>query len=238
MSAQTAILIIASGVFLMFALIIWSGVQTKRRIGNKSIEELFQAASELQRKAEAAWQLPPELAVPPPRIVRSAPILIRLALASPLLLFLATAAAAIYSLWFIHLYQPPVHSWPQISVFLYHRFLDFLRAPAWHAWMVWPTALFLGIACFVGLPGPFRRRREKRLLKWGLPARAVMISSQGSIGHYRYEDESGDTITSTANSTRPWKNPLCGTVVYNPENPREFILYPAYRYRIKGHDSR
>ena len=236
MSPQIAFLIVAAGFGLLLAMIIWSGVQTKRRIGNKSLEEIFQAASELQKKAEAAWLLPPELAVPPPRTVRSAPILIRLLLGSPLFLFLATSAAAIYSFWFLHLYQPPVHTWREICVFLYYQFLDFLRAPTWHAWMVWPTALFLGIACFVGLPGPIRRRREKRLLKWGLPARAVMITSQGSIGHYRYENELGDSITSTGNSTRPWKNPLCGTVVYNPENPREFILYPTYRYRIKGRD--
>ena len=91
-------------VFALFAFgsMIWSGVQAKqrRRKAGQSPEQFLRAAeqsgAEQVGKAEEEWSLPPELKLPTPRLVRSAPSGHPPIAELPRLIFLMALAILIY----------------------------------------------------------------------------------------------------------------------------------------------
>ena len=84
---------------------------------------------------------------------------------------------------------------------------------------------------------------ERKLLKWGKPARAAITevrwlpSKYGASYSVSFEflDDTGNPIKGSANWFYSWK-PDCGdvqTILYDPENPGRSTLYPAQSYRIR-----
>jgi hypothetical protein len=226
-------------VFALYAFgsMIWSGMQAKRRrlMSGQSPEQFLQSADEQVRKAEEEWSLPPELNVPTPRPVRSRPLGIRLLRGLPHLIFLMALAVLIYTGGYLWTHV----TWPQnLPSFVFHGFLGFLQAPQWQEWMLWPSVVFAGLAGLTSLPAHFQRRNERRLLKWGVPARAVVtavsIGRRGNWWDCQYSDTAGNVIKTSSRSSMPRRGQLVLTILYDPDKPHHFITYPVARYLIAG----
>jgi len=118
---------------------------------------------------------------------------------------------------------------------MWHAFVDFLRAPQWRAWMIWPSGIYGGIAAMVVVSEFGKQRRELKLLQWGTPARAVatLIVSRGQYWEFEYADAAGNLVRNRHRPTRvPEGYSGVMTVLYNPDRPQEFISYPGVRYEI------
>lgn len=93
----------------------------------------------------------------------------------------------------------------------------------------WPTAIFAAVGAVIAFS---KGRSEKRLLQWGTPTRAVITHSNQSVLHLEYQDEAGNRVRSAiSRGSRSVQNPVL-TILYDPQNPRESIAYPAARYEI------
>ena len=189
-----------------------------------------QLAAEQGRKAAEEWSLPPELNLPTPRPVRSAPLGTRLLRSLPRLTFLTLLAIFIYSLGYLYTHG----SGPQdLPSFIFHGFLDFLQAPQWQRWMLWPSVIFGGLAGLTALPGLFDRRKKQRLLKWGKPARAVVTRMTSRLWHLEYHDAAGTLVKRIVGTNilpQPGEQVL--TLLYDPDNPDQYMTYPDARYKI------
>jgi hypothetical protein len=237
------VLVVLAFIYILGS-IISDGVEAKRRRlkAGQSPEQFLKAAEQLAaeqvRKAEEDWSLPPELNLPTPRPVKSAPLGTRLSRSLPRILFLLVLAIVVYTFGF--LYTHVTHArWPQdLPSFIFRGFLDFLHAPQWQRWMLWPSIIFAGLAGLSALPGYFKRREEQRLLRWGMPARAVVTSAtmgvkQGSRWNFEYHDAAGNLVKSfLIRSSMPQPGQDVLTVLYDPDKPQQFITYPVARYEI------
>ena len=119
-------------------------------------------------------------------------------------------------------------------------FLEFLKAPQWRGWMIWPGAIYGGIAARFVVSGYIKQRKEHRLLEWGKPARAVVTASdlRGlTLWTFEYSDDAGNLVrTRERRSGVPKGGSEVMTVLYDPNSPHEFISYPGARYEIGGHE--
>jgi TRAP-type C4-dicarboxylate transport system permease small subunit len=202
-----------------------------------------QLASEQLHEAAQQWSLPPELNLPPPRPVRSAPLGTRLLRTLPRIFRPGLAILFIYAIVVTIMTNRNPRELPSLVL---HAFLDFLHAPRWQGWMLWPSLIFGGVAGFIVLSGHFQRRKEKRLLKWGNPARAAVtaISSStsgagrtsGSISYtwtLAYSDAAGKRVRGYLNrNAEPRPDQLALTVLYDPDKPHQFIVYPVAQFKI------
>jgi len=221
----------------LLGLPIWKARAKWKRSG-LSLEQYDKAtkqlAAEQLRKAAEEWSLPPELNLPTPRPVRSAPLGTRLLRSLPRLPFLTLLATFIYSLGFLYTPQvTPVARDQSVPSYVFHAFLDFLRAPQWQRWMLWPSVIFGGLAGLTALPGHFDRRKEQRLLKWGKPARAVVTRAISRYSHLEYHDAAGNLVKILVRSNilpQPGEQVL--TLLYDPDKPDQYITYPVARYKI------
>jgi hypothetical protein len=164
---------------------------------------------------------------------------LRLLRTVPRLIFLAALALMVYSVWNPYLRAAHAQSLQELWAFQRHALEDFLQAPQWHAWMLWPTVIFAGFAAVMSLPGYFWGRRTKWLLMWGTPARAVITSFAGGTGgvwwHLEYPDADGNVIKTTLlrHSTPDARHSVL-TVLYNPAKPHDLITYPVPQYRVSA----
>jgi hypothetical protein len=194
-----------------------------------------QLAAEQVRKAAEEWSLPPELNLPTPRSLRSAPLGIRLLRSLPRLLFLMVLAIYIYAIGFRWAHNPGSGN---STAFAFHGFLDFLQSPQWQPWMLWPSAIFGGLAGLSALPGHFKRRKEQKLLRCGQPARAVVTEVVHVEGrgagirrcHVEYQDAAGNLVKTYVDGGLPQGQVL--TVLYDPDKPSRFTTYPGVAYEI------
>ena len=106
--------------------------------------------------------------------------------------------------------------------------------------MLWPSAIFWGIAGLSALPRHFKRRKEKKLLRWGKPARAVVTgvfhhqggpkSSGSTESKLEYQDDAGNLVKGYVNRKLSQNQVL--TVLYDPDKPSRFTTYPVAGYEI------
>jgi hypothetical protein len=88
-------------------------------------------------------------------------------------------------------------------------------------------------------------RKAERLLRWGKPARAVVTDvqyrsthdkSETIGGHWEskleYQDDAGNIIRRTIHAGKR-KNEVL-TVLYDPDKPKKFMVYPVREYEIGG----
>jgi len=238
-------------VFICFmGLIIWSMVDANlRRIrAGQSSAQLLKAAEQLAaerlHKAVEEWRLPPELNLPTPRRVRSAPLGARLLRSLPRILFLTVLAIFIYTVGFLYTHVVPVAREESVPSFLFHAFLamahDFLQAPQWQRWMLWPSVIFGSVAGLSALPRHFKRRKEKKLLRWGKPARAVVTdvvhhpggpkSSGSTESKLEYQDDGGNLVKGYVDRKLSQTQVL--TILYDPDKPSRFTTYPVAGYEV------
>ncbi|MGD0227030.1 MAG: hypothetical protein ABSF71_32285 [Terriglobia bacterium] len=233
-------------VFICFmGLIIWSMVDANlRRIrSGQSSAQLLKAAERLRKDVEE-WSLPPELNLPTPRQVRSAPLGARLLRSLPRIIFLTVLAIFIYTVAFLYTHVIPAAREESVPSFLFQAFLtmarDFLQAPRWQHWMLWPSVIFGGIAGLSALPGHFKRRKGKKLLRWGKPARAVVTgvfhhpggpkSSGSTESKLEYQDDADNLVKGYVD--RKLFQGQVVTVLYDPDKPSRFTTYPVAGYEI------
>jgi hypothetical protein len=249
-------LVIVMAVFFLAAFLGAGGVALRRSLQARrrwlesglSIAEFTKAeeqvAAEQVRKAAEGWSLPAELDLPTPRRVRSAPLGARLLRSLPRLLLLMVLAIFIFTIGF--LYTHPTHGARDESVpsFLFHvsqqMFADFSHARQWQPWMLWPSMIFLGFTGLSALPGHLRRRKQKKLLRRGKPARAVVTavlhrpgspkSSGGTRSKLEYQDDAGNAVTGYVDRKLFQDQVL--TVLYDPDKPSRFTTYPVAGYEI------
>lgn len=238
-------------VFLIIVSLVGSAIwraRAKWKRSGLSIAEFTKAeeqlAAERVRKAAEEWNLPPELNLPTPRPVRSAPLATRLLRSLPRLLFLMVLAIFIYTIGFLYTHATRGARDESVPSFLFHvsqqMFSDFSHAPRWQPWMLWPSIIFWGIAGLSALPGHFKRQKEKKLLRWGKPARAVVTdilhspggphSSGSTRSKLEYHDDAGNPVKGIVDR-RLSRNQVL-TVLYDPEKPSRFTTYPVARYVI------
>lgn len=106
--------------------------------------------------------------------------------------------------------------------------------------MLWPSVIFAGIAGLSALPGHFKGRKEKKLLRWGKPARAVVTdilhspggphSSGSTRSKLEYHDDAGNLVKGIVDRKLSQNQVL--TILYDPEKPSRFTTYPVARYVI------
>jgi hypothetical protein len=190
-----------------------------------------------QRKAEEGWSPPAELNLLTPRPVRRAHLGIRLLGNLPTVLLLTIFMVFIYTFGFIIPHGMPGGRPQDLPSFIFHGFLDFLQAPQWQGWMLWPSVIFGGLTGLIVLSGYFTRRKQQKLLRWGNPARAVVSSWSTSRGNYtwtlQYHDAAGNTVNTSLDNRR--SKPEMGqvlTVLYDPDKPSRFTTYPVAGYEI------
>jgi hypothetical protein len=221
---------------------IWRA-RTKWKRSGLSIAEFTKAqeqlAAEQVRKAAEAWTFPPELNLPTPRPVRSAPAGIRLLRSLPRCLFLIVLAIFIYTIAFLYTHTTQVTRDESVPSYLFHvsrqMFDDFLHAPQWQSWMLWPSVIFAGLAGLSVLPGHFRQQKEKKLLRWGKPARAVVTKILTKYGgrnasgvtqsKLEYHDDAGNNVEVYV--ARLLSQDQVLTVLYDPDKPSRFTTYPV-----------
>jgi hypothetical protein len=92
----------------------------------------------------------------------------------------------------------------------------------------WASVILLAIGCVIRL---FRHRREKNLLTYGQPARAVITHSDKRLHHIEYCDAAGNLFKNAIARSGIQKKDAV-TVLYDPQRPRQFTSYPVRRYRI------
>ena len=106
--------------------------------------------------------------------------------------------------------------------------------------MLWPSLLLAPFAGLTALSGYSQRRKEKKLLAWGLPARAVVVScspvagkSGGIWWNLEYSDVAGNRVKSSLKrNSMPQPGQEVLTVLYDPNKPQQCIIYPVARYRV------
>jgi len=144
----------------IFGSLVW-GIAKQQKNRGVPLEELFRAAAEKRREAKEQWRVPPELDIPLPRQVKSAPLGVRLLWALPRLVFLALLAVISYMLGFLYSRTVPVQMPQGLMSFVFYGLADFLRHPQAQVWMLWPSVAVAAIAGLTELPRR-RLRREER----------------------------------------------------------------------------
>lgn len=243
MILEFALALLSLVVFLgVPSLTIWLVVRATRRPPSaeavRIVEQSRKAEAELVRKAGEDWSPPPELNLPAPRPIRRAHLGIRLLGSLPTVFLLTIFMVFIYTFGFIIPHGMPGGRPQELPSFIFHAFLDFLQAPQWQGWMLWPSVIFGGLTGLIVLSGYFTRRKQQKLLRWGNPARAVVSSWSTSRGNYtwtlQYHDAAGNTVNTSLDNRR--SKPEMGqvlTVLYDPDKPQRFITYPVARYEIR-----
>ena len=238
-SMPAMIILFMAFVFLyLIGSIIADGIKVKRR-GLLAAEQVQAASREELGKSLGAWTLPPELNTPAPRMVRKAPLGRRLFRALSRLVLFAFLAVVLYGLGFLIAHPVLTHSWRDLDSYLSHAIYNFIFIPHWDPWMLWPSIVF-GI--FLALFAANRwvtGRKEKRLLEWGLPARAVVVShtmstkNNPSTWTLEYSTPEGKVIRSqVVRGSVPQQGQGVLTVLYDPSLPHRFMIYPSRRYVI------
>ena len=214
--------IILMAVFFLLAFIgvggslLRQGLQARRRQLKSGLSPLEfyeaekQLAAEQVRKAAEAWSLPPELNLPTPRPVKSAPLGTRLLRSLPRLTSLMVLAIFIYS---------------------YGLYIGVTPGRL----MLWTSVIYGVLAGLSALPGYFQRRKEQKLFRWGKPARAVVTAvarrgKSGTISHVEYQDAAGNLVKRHLNYRLSQGQVL--TVLYDPDKPSRFTTYPGVGYEI------
>ena len=220
------------------ALVIWLLVRRAIRRGSIKVlshDEVAQKREAEQREAEEGWSVPPELNLPTPRPVRRTHLGIRLLRSLRMVLLLAIMMYLIYEPGFVFLHggrpsPPPV---------VFHKFLNFLRAPYWQGWMLWPSVIFWGVAGLIVLVGYSRGRKQQKLLRWGKPACAAITSymagggGRGRTWTVQYRDAAGNLVKAyLANVPSRSKPGQVLTVLYDSDKPSRCITYPVWGYEI------
>lgn len=208
-----------------------SGLQNAQRLRGTTIEELLKAKSDELDEAFRNWALPPELNMSTPRpILYSAAAVARSRSRPRNALYAVFALASLILAALIYYGMSP-------SLML-KGFHEFLKSPQWHAWMAVPIIVYGGgIAAFV-LSRYRKRSKERRLLQWGIPARArLTVMTRGGAGWCVFEFQDAAGIRYKFNENRP-VYPEGGaaivTVLYDPDKPSDFVCYPGERYAIAG----
>jgi len=104
------------------------------------------------------------------------------------------------------------------------------------------VAIFLAVAFLIGWYF-LRPSLERKLLKWGQPARAVITKVRWQPSNYgpsysvkfEFLDGAGKSFLGSADwfySRKPDSGEV-QTILFDPRNPRRSALYPARGYRIK-----
>jgi hypothetical protein len=248
MTLPVAVAIISLVIFIAIpGLIIWLVVRAVRRGSIRFLKpdeiEARQSKREAElHKAEEEWSLPPELNLPPPRPIRKTHLGMRLLGSLWLLPFLIIMMYFIYTFGFVFLHGGR----PTPLPVTFHAFLDFLRAPYWQGWMLWPSVIFWGSAGLIVFGAHSGRRKQQskqqKLLRWGKPACAAITSVMAGGQHsstiwtLQYRDAAGNLVK--ASLTRPnmpigsKRGPVL-TVLYDPDNPSLCIGYPVWGYEIR-----
>ncbi len=218
-------------------LIIWLLVRRAKRRGSIRVlspDEVAHQREAEQRKAEEGWSLRPELNLPTPRPVRRTHLGIRLLRSLRMVLLLMIMMYLIYVPGFVFLHGGRPNSPPVV----FHAFLNYLHAPYWQGWMLWPSVIFWGVAGLIVLVGYSRRRLQQKLLRWGKPACAVVTGCRGgdkggTIWTLQYRDAAGNLVETDLTSVSR-SNATGGvlTVLYDPDKPSRCITYPVWGYEI------
>jgi hypothetical protein len=223
----------ALGSFLVINAQPSDGIQDQQlsRLSGELAAQSEQAAKSLQ-----AWRLPPELSTPPPRLIKSVPLGTRLSRSlSRAILFLAIAIGTC-GFWYLLGHHMSVPG-------MLNAFLEFLKAPRVQGWMIQPgpaisLVAFAVVGAWLVVLGYIKQRKERRLLKWGKPTRAIAAARRyGSHTYwtFEYSDAAGSPVSvREVHSGRPKRASGVITVLYDPDRPREFIRYPGVSYEIAG----
>jgi hypothetical protein len=88
-------------------------------------------------------------------------------------------------------------------------------------------------------------RKAERLLRWGKPARAVVTDVESRATHDKsetiteyweskleYQDDAGNIIRRKVRGKKHKHEVL--TVLYDPDKPKKFLVYPVPEYEIGG----
>ena len=222
------------------ALIIWLLVRRALRRGSIKVlssDEVAHKREAGQRKAEEGWSLPPELDLPTPRPVRREQLGIRMLRSFKRLLPVIAILGLFTIIVMIRrgirpgtLLNAPSVDFPAI--------LNFLWPAHMPQWQLWPRIIFAGFLGLIVLGGYFRRRKQRKLLRWGKPACAVVTGCQGgaqgrTIWTLQYRDAGGNLVESelTTSSVRSATGQVL-TVLYDPDKPSRCITYPVGGYEI------
>lgn len=206
------------------ALIIWLLVRRAIQRGSIKVLSAGEVAHQheaAQRKAEEAWSLPPELNLSPPRPIQRVQLSIRLWRSLQRLLP-AIVILGLFTMIVIVRRGIRLETLLKTTPFDSHAFLDFLWPAQMPAWQLWPRIIFAGFAGVFILFGYFRRKKQRKLLRWGKPACAVVTSCQGcdqdrTIWTLQYRDAAGNLLHTnmTVNSRKNATGPVL-TVLYDP----------------------
>jgi len=238
-STPTIIVLFMAFVFFYFiGSIIAGGVKAKRR-GLLTAEQVQAASREELGKSLDAWALPPELNTLAPRTVRKAPLGRRLLRAISRLVLFALFAVVAYGFGFLIAHPSLTRSWDELDAYLSRAIYNFIFIPHWDPWMLWPSVVLAAAVVIFALNRWLTGRREKRLLEWGIPARAVVVShtmatkDNPSRWTLEYSDPTGKIIRSqVVRGSAPQQGQQVLTVLYDPNLPHRFMIYPSRRYVI------
>ncbi|MGA2985017.1 MAG: DUF3592 domain-containing protein [Terriglobia bacterium] len=222
------------------ALLIWLLVRRAMRRGRIKIlssDEVAHKREAEQRKAEEGWSLPPELDLPTPRPVRREQLGIRMLRSFKRLLPVIAILGLFTIIVMIRrgirpgtLLNAPSVDFPAI--------LNFLWPAHMPEWQLWPRIIFVGFVGVIVLSGYFRRKKQRKLLRWGKPACAVVTGCSGgdkggTIWTLQYRDATGNLVETdlTSWSSRNATGQVL-TVLYDPDKPSRCITYPVGGYEI------
>jgi hypothetical protein len=238
-STPTIIVLFMALVFLYVIFsIIASGVKAKRR-GLLTAEQVQAASREELDKALDEWTLPPELNSFAPRMVRKAPLGKRMLRAISRLMLFAFFGVVAYGFGFLMAHEFLAHSWQDLHAYLSRAIYNFIFIPHWDPWMLWPSVIFTAVVVVFAVNRWITGRAEKRLLEWGIPARAVIVSrtmatkDNPSRWTIEYSTPEGKLIRSQimrGSLQQPGQEVL--TVLYDRNLPHRFMIYPSKRFMI------